>query len=102
MMRHVVLWKWRDAADSDEIDTVLSSLDALAGKVPGLLAVHSGRNSSQSAAARGNTHWSVLQFRDSAAFDAWHSDPQYQAWSASARPIIDQPTVLDIEGDFPI
>ncbi|HEX7824764.1 MAG TPA: Dabb family protein [Mycobacterium sp.] len=98
-MRHVVLWKWQPHTSPEDVRLVLEGLTRLAGVVPGLRAVQCGVNASRSTAARGNTHYSILTFDDAGAFAAWHDDANYQAWSATARPIIEKPTVLDIDGD---
>lgn len=100
MMLHIVLWKWAPEATPTEVSGVLDGLARLAGVVPGLRAVRCGENTSKSAAARGNTHYSILTFDDEAAFTAWHDNDDYKAWSAAAKPIIGQPTVLDIDADF--
>ncbi len=74
MVKHIVMWKLKNKADSEIIK---DKLNALVGKIPGLLRVEVGMDFSQSAAAFHMVLIAELESRD--ALEAYRVHPEHQA-----------------------
>ncbi|MBP9182549.1 MAG: Dabb family protein [Fuscovulum sp.] len=71
MIRHIVLLKARPEVTEAQIQAIFAGLQAL--RLPGILAIHSGRSESPEQIERGYLHGFTVDFAD------WDSLATYQA-----------------------
>ena len=90
MIKHIVMWKLRDKADAVEIKT---RLEALNGKIPGLIKIEVGIDFLASEQSADVVLYSELESR--AAMEAYQAHPEHQAvvplikGAAIARTLVD-------------
>lgn len=98
MIRHVVLIRFKPDANSAHI---FAALKVLQGKIPGIIAVSAGADTSPEGLQRGNTHAFTVDFRDAKARDDYLPHPEHQKVGAmivaAAVGGVDGVTVLDWE-----
>ena len=97
MLKHIVFWKLKDEVDGLERSAVAEKikgmLEALDGKVPGLLSIHVGIDVSKSAQSADIVLLS--EFPDQAALDGYQVHPLHEACrafigkAASERRVVD-------------
>jgi len=76
MIEHIVLFRWTEKATPQAIDSVMTELRKLKGKIPGIVDLSCGANFSDR--AKGYTHGLVVRFTDRAALDAYGPHPEHQ------------------------
>jgi hypothetical protein len=81
MIRHIVLLKARPGVTEAEIAAVFTDLHAL--KLPGILAIHSGRSDSPEKIERGYLHGFTVDFTDWAALQAYQDHPDHKRVGAA-------------------
>lgn len=71
---HITLYKWNESATQEQISQALKEVEALASKVPGILDIVTGENTSKY--GEGYTHAILVRGENQAAIDAYrnHSD----------------------------
>ena len=76
MIRHIVLFKARPDVTESHIKAIFADLHAIKGKLPGILAIHSGRSESPEQIERGYLHGFTVDFTDWQALAAYqdHTD----------------------------
>jgi len=90
MIKHIVMWKLRDKADAVEIK---ARLEALNGKIPGLIKIEAGIDFLGSEQSADVVLYSELESR--AALEAYQAHPEHQAvvplikGAAIARTVVD-------------
>ena len=98
MIRHAVLVRFKPDADTAPI---FAALKALQDKIPGIIAISAGADTSPEGLQRGHTHGFTVDFRDAAARDAYLPHPEHQKVGgmivAAAVGGIEGVTVLDWE-----
>lgn len=81
MIKHIVMWKLRETAEgNDRAHNALlakAKLEALAGRIPGLLKIEVGINFCEEDAAADIVLYS--EFTDRAALDAYQVHPEHEA-----------------------
>ncbi|MDX8405522.1 MAG: Dabb family protein [Mariprofundus sp.] len=90
MVKHIVMWTLRDRADAAPVKV---ALEALAGKIPGLLHIEVGidfLHSEQSADLV-----LVADLVDRAALDAYQQHPEHQAIVPMVKAAATSRTVID-------
>lgn len=84
MIRHIVMWSLKDHAEGNDRATnarlVKQRLEALRGKIPGLLAIEVGIDFSATADSADVVLVSDFESRE--ALDAYHSHPEHEAVKA--------------------
>jgi len=90
MIRHVVMWTLREAADAPQFKALL---DSCAGLVPGMLEFEVGIRSADLEANCDVVL--VSRFADSASLDAYQTHPHHKAVSAQLGPLRETRDVLD-------
>ena len=90
MIRHVVIWKLKDAADAPRFKALL---DSCAGLVPGMLEFEVGIRS-EGLEANADVVL-VSTFSDPAALEAYQQHPHHKAVSAQLGPLREARSVLD-------
>ncbi|MBD3419089.1 MAG: Dabb family protein [Chitinivibrionales bacterium] len=99
MIKHIVLWKLKDEAQGNTKATnahlAKEKLEALGGKIPGLLKIEAGIDFNQSAAAYDVALYSELESR--AALAAYQSHPEHVAVKEFIQGIVAERCVVDYE-----
>jgi hypothetical protein len=83
MIRHIVLLKARPDVTEAEISTIFADLAAIRDKLPGVLAIHSGRSESPEKIERGYLHGFTVDFNDWAALAAYQDHPDHKRVGAA-------------------
>ncbi len=83
MIRHIVLIRFRAATPAADIAALFAELAAIAGKVPGLLSIHSGKSESPEGIERGYLHGFTVDFTDWAALAAYQDHPDHRRLGAA-------------------
>jgi hypothetical protein len=100
MIRHIVLLKARAGVSEAEIADIFADLVAIKVKLPGVLAIHSGRSMSPEKIERGYLHGFTVDFTDWAALAAYQDHPDHKrvgaALVAAAEGGIDGILVFDL------
>jgi hypothetical protein len=100
MIRHIVLLKARPEVTESEIAAIFADLAAIRDKMPGVLAIHSGRSESPEKIERGYMHGFTVDFADWAALAAYQDHPDHKrvgaALVAAAEGGIDGILVFDL------
>jgi Stress responsive A/B Barrel Domain len=98
MIRHIVLLKARPEVTEDHIGIIFADLHRL--KLPGILAIHSGRSESPEKIERGYLHGFTVDFADWTALQAYQDHPDHKragaALVAAAQGGIDGILVFDL------
>jgi len=92
MVKHIVMWKLRDRADAGAIKM---ALEALKGKIPGLISIEVGidfLHSEQSADLV-----LITELTDRAALDAYQQHPEHQAVVPLVKAAAISRTVADFD-----
>lgn len=82
MIRHIVLIRFQPEVSEAQIAGLFTELHAIEGKVPGLLAITSGRSESPEEIERGYMHGFVADFADWAALQAYQDHPAHKRLGA--------------------
>lgn len=82
MIRHIVLIRFPADMPEARIAALFADLHRIEGKVPGLIAITSGRSESPEQMERGYMHGFVVDFTDWAALQAYQDHPEHQALGA--------------------
>jgi hypothetical protein len=78
MIRHIVLIKFNAGLPEAEISDIFAELDAIKDKVPGTIAITSGRSESPEKIERGYLHGFVADFADWATLQAYQDHPDHK------------------------
>ncbi|MES2539587.1 MAG: Dabb family protein [Pseudomonadota bacterium] len=81
MIRHIVLLKARPDVTEAHIQSIFADLHAL--KLPGILAIHSGRSESPEQIERGYLHGFTVDFADWQALAAYQAHPEHKRVGAA-------------------
>jgi len=92
MVKHIVMWKLRDKADAVEIK---ERLEALAGKIPGLLKIEVGIDFLESEQSADVVLYSELESRE--ALDAYQNHTEHMAVVPLVKAAAVARTVVDYE-----
>ena len=78
LVRHIVIFKYRNSALSDQIQQVTDAFRTLQHKIPGIRSFEYGINNSPEGKNLGFTHVYTLTFEDVQARDTYLPHPQHQ------------------------
>ena len=95
VMRHVVLFKFKDTATPEQVKAVEEKFRALKSRIPEIQDLEWGTNVSPEKHAQGFTHCFLLTFKDAAARDAYLPHPAHKEFGASLGPVLDKVLVVD-------
>jgi hypothetical protein len=76
MVEHIVLFRWTAEASQEAMDSAVTELRKLKGKIPGIVDLSCGANFSDR--AKGYTHGLVVRFADRSALEAYTPHPEHQ------------------------
>ena len=75
MFVHIALYKWKSSAKPSEIVDALNKVKALERKVPGIVEISWGENTSKY--SEGYTHVILVRGKNHAAIDAYRQHPDH-------------------------
>jgi hypothetical protein len=91
---HLVLFKWKEDAAPESIETAMQGLRNMAGRIPGVEELSCGANFTQR--SKGYTHGLTVRFTDEAALDVYIPHPVHQDVVQNLiNPIVDDVLALD-------
>ncbi|CAN1564928.1 Stress responsive alpha-beta barrel [Paracoccaceae bacterium] len=82
MIRHIVLIRFQTTVTEARIAELFAELHQIEGKVPGTLAITSGRSESPEQIERGYMHGFVVDFADWPALQAYQDHPDHKRLGA--------------------
>ncbi len=97
-LRHVVLFKFKDAATPAQVTQVQQAFSALPGKIPSMVSYEWGTNISPENLAQGFTHCFLVAFRNAADRDAYLIHPAHKEFGNILKPYLDKVLVIDFMG----
>ncbi|HLY07939.1 MAG TPA: Dabb family protein [Planctomycetota bacterium] len=95
VLRHVVMFKFKDDASPEQIRVVESEFRALKSRIPGVQALEWGTNVSPEGLNQGFTHCFFVSFADAKARDAYLPHEAHQNFVKILRPVLDKVLVVD-------
>jgi hypothetical protein len=95
VLRHVVLFKFKDEATPEQVNTVVDAFRALPGKIDGIKDFEWGTNVSPESHSQGLTHAFFLTFTSDADRDAYLVHPAHKEFGQGLRGLLDKVTVVD-------
>ena len=95
MLRHVVLFKFKDGTSPGQVQEVIDAFRALKDKVDGIVDFEFGTDVSTENKAQGFTHCFFVTFRDEKGRDAYLPHPAHKAFGALVGPRLDKVLVVD-------
>ncbi len=97
LLRHVVLFKFKDGTAPASVKEVENAFRALPGKIPEIAAFEWGTNNSPEGLAQGFTHCFFVSFRDAKGRGAYLPHAAHQAFVEVLKPHLDKVLVLDYD-----
>ncbi|QDU38300.1 Stress responsive A/B Barrel Domain protein [Maioricimonas rarisocia] len=95
VLRHVVLFKFKEDATKEQIREVEEAFAELPSKIDAIHDYEWGTNNSPEGHDKGFTHCFLVTFRDEAGRSEYLPHPAHQAFVKVLRPILDDVTVVD-------
>lgn len=95
MLRHVVLFKFKDSATPDQIKKVEDAFIALPSKIKEVKGFEWGTNNSPEGLNEGLTHCFFVTFSSEKDRDVYLPHPQHKAFVEILKPILDKVVVVD-------
>ena len=95
VLRHVVLFKFKDGTSAEEIEKIENAFRALPEKIDAIHDFEWGTDVSVEGIARGFTHCFFVTFKSEADRDAYLPHPDHKAFGQLLGPYRDQVLVLD-------
>jgi len=77
VLRHMVLYKFKDGLPQAQIDEVVAAFSALPQKIDTIVGFERGTNTSSEGKSQGLTHAFVVTFRDQQGLDAYLKHPAH-------------------------
>jgi Stress responsive A/B Barrel Domain len=95
MLRHVVMFGWKEGTDTNYIKGVINAFRALPSKIDLIKGFEWGTNNSPEKLNQGLTYCFFVSFASEKDRDAYLVHPAHKAFVASLKPAPDKVTVLD-------
>lgn len=95
VLRHVVLFKFKDSSSAADVKKVEDAFAALPGKLPQIKGYEWGKNNSPEGLNQGLTHCFILTFASDKDRDDYLVHPDHKAFGKVLGPHLDKVTVLD-------
>ncbi|HXS56150.1 MAG TPA: Dabb family protein [Hanamia sp.] len=95
VLRHVVMFGWKDGTDSNQINKIVAAFKELRSKIPLIKSFEWGTNNSPEGLAGGLTHCFVATFSSTADRDAYLVHPAHKEFVSLLKPAPEKITVLD-------
>ena len=95
MLRHVVLFKFKDTALPEQIQVIERMFAELPSKIPAIVDFEWGTDVGVEDKANGFTHAFLLTFADEGGRDSYLPHPEHQAFVAVLKPQLEKLLVID-------
>ena len=95
VLRHVVLFKFKDSAAPADVQQIEEAFRALPAQIDVIQEFEWGTDVSVEGKAEGYTHCFFVTFADAAGRDAYLPHPAHQAFGQVLRPHLDKVLVFD-------
>jgi stress responsive alpha/beta barrel protein len=95
VLRHIVLYKFKDDLRPEQVQEVVDAFAALPGKIDTVAGLEYGTNVSEEGKSEGLTHCFLVTFRDAAGRDAYIQHPAHQEYVNLVRPRREKVVVFD-------
>jgi lysophospholipase L1-like esterase len=95
LLRHVVLFKFKDGTPAEQVQAIVDAFAALPGKIDAIVDFEYGTDVSVEGRAEGLTHGFVVTFRDEAGRAAYLPHPAHQEFGKLVGPHLDKVLVFD-------
>jgi len=95
MLKHIVLFKFKETSKKEEIETIISSFLNLKNKISTLVAIEWGENISPENFHQGFTHCFTLLFDSMEALLAYQIDTHHIAFQKVLLPHMEKVFVVD-------
>ncbi|MFH6602003.1 Dabb family protein [Maribacter algicola] len=95
VLRHVVLFKFKDGTSKDDIKKVEEAFSALPSKIPEIAGYEWGTNNSPEGLNKGLTHCFFLTFKSEEDRAVYLPHPAHKAFGEVLGPHLDDVTVVD-------
>src|SRR5688572_33485644 len=95
VLRHVVLFKFKDSSTPEDVKKVEAAFADLAVKLPLIKGYEWGKNNSPENLNQGLTHCFLLSFSSDKDRDAYLVHPDHKAFGKILGPHLDKVTVVD-------
>jgi len=94
-LQHVVCFKFKSTASTDEIKKIEAAFQGLKQKIPQIVSLEWGTNVSKEKRDKGFTHCFVLSFKSDTDRDSYIVHPAHKAFGAIVGPVLDDVFVMD-------
>ena len=98
LLRHVVIFKFKDSATPAQVKKVEQAFSALPSKIPTIIGYEWGTNVSPENLAQGYTHCFLVTFKNAADRDAYLPHPAHKEFGKVLGPYLDKVLVIDFVG----
>jgi hypothetical protein len=95
MLRHVVLFKYKDSSSAEDVKKVTETFASLYGKIPQVKAFEWGINNSPENLNQGFTHCYMLSFSSEEDLAAYQIDPAHKQFQQVLNPHMEKVFVVD-------
>lgn len=95
MLRHVVLFKFKETSSKEEVSKVVDAFRSLKGSIPQVADFEYGTDNSPEGLANGFTHCFLLTFKSEADRDAYLPHPKHKEFIDIVKPHLDKAQVID-------
>jgi len=95
VLRHIVMYKFRDDATPDQVQRVIDTFAALPKHVDTIAGFERGENVSVEGKSEGFTHCFVVTFRDEAGLATYLQHPAHAAYVEVVKPVREKVIVFD-------
>ncbi|MBX3257430.1 MAG: Dabb family protein [Chitinophagaceae bacterium] len=95
MLRHVVLFKFKDDATPGQVKQVEDAFRALPSKIKEIKAFEWGTNNSPEGLSQGLTHCFFVSFASEKDREVYLPHPEHKAFVSLLQPYLDKATVVD-------
>jgi len=93
--RHVVLFKFKDSASPEQVQSIEKAFIELAGKIDTVKGFEWGTNVSPEGLNDGFTHCFFVTFADKAGLEVYLPHAEHQAFVSKLKPLLDKVCVVD-------
>jgi hypothetical protein len=95
VLRHVVMFGWKDGTDTNQINKIIAAFKKLPSKISLIKSFEWGTNNSPEGLAGGLTHCFLVTFTSAADRDAYLVHPAHKEFVSLLKPAPEKLTVFD-------
>ncbi len=99
VLKHIVLYKFKDDQTPQQVQEVVDAFAALPGKIDTVAGLQYGTNVSEENKSEGLTHCFLVTFRDAAGRDAYIKHPAHQEYVNLVKDRREKVVVFDFWAD---